>query len=70
MSVYQVEEYYVYVSLTAEQKLAHSDDIQAFIDDYGFESYEISDDGVTIDGFDTESAAEEISEEIESIISK
>ena len=61
MSVYQVEEYYIAIhdiSITPVQKTA----LLAMFKEHNIEDFEIGEDTITIDGFESQSEAENFEE--------
>ena len=68
MSVYQVDQYYIYMSLATASK-ERLDKINKYLDDNGFCDYEHQGDCISIDGFESESDAKDCERAIEDILS-
>ena len=54
MSVYQVEEYYVYIEFECELSEDDKETLKQAIEEEGYISYEIADKSVTVDGIESE----------------
>ena len=54
MSVYQVEEYYVYIEFEYELSEDGKETLKQAIEEEGYTSYEIADKSVTVDGIESE----------------
>ena len=66
MSVYQVEQYYIFIKkqFTEEEVLA----IEKLLEDSGFSNYEFADHGLVVDDFESESEGVALEAEIEELI--
>ena len=62
MSVYQVEEYYVWIPLKGHLEVSERQDIKLDLSREGLDDYSLSNDDLTVDGFDSESDAEAFNE--------
>ena len=62
MAVYQVEQYYIYMSV----KGINQDDLKAYLDSNGLDDYEVDGSSamITIDGIESEDMAAQYEEEI------
>ena len=54
MSVYQVEEYYVYIEFEYQLSEDDKETLKQAIEEEGYTSYEIADKSVTVDGIESE----------------
>lgn len=59
MSVYQVEEYYVYLKFKVETSKDEQEEILACLEDLNFHDFELNELGLTVDEFSDEYEAEE-----------
>ena len=66
MSVYQVDEYYIHISLSDSDQV-NLDQVSAYIDNKGYEG-EVNKDGITVDGFESEESAQEMEDIIIGIL--
>lgn len=71
MAVYQVDEYYVYISFVKLGYTLTKDDdeaLQFYINDKWGDDFEIDDLGITVDGFDSEFEAENCEVQLTNLI--
>jgi len=59
MSVYQVEEYYVYLKFKVEPVDKLQQEIENYLSREYLDDFELTSEGLTVDSFDAESEAEE-----------
>lgn len=62
MSVYQVEEYYVYIKFEDELSEDGKETLRQTIEDEGYTSYEITNNSVTVDGIESEQEGMQLEE--------
>lgn len=67
MSVYQVEQYYIYMSLATASK-ERLGKINKYLEDEGLSDYEHQGDCINIDGFESEQDAEKCENDINEIL--
>ena len=64
MSVYQVEEYYVHIQFDEELSDDGKETLRQTIEDEGYDSYEITDTAVVVDGIESEQEGLELEEKL------